>query len=328
MKSPYTGKEMKVAKELREMTFRKETFPVMFHYYICEDTKEKFEDEHFSELNHNQVINQYRVRHHVPFPEQILEIRLKYNLSAARISEILGMGANSWRNYEGGEVPSRANANLILMISEPKEFKDYIQKYSELEDKERDKILKHLQILKTDSCSCSDHLYRFYSQPDISTGFKAFDREKTKMVILFFAEKQSPYKTKMNKLLFYSDFVHFRNTAQSITGLRYAAIPHGPVPNHFEYLFEALVEEGIISKEITMTDFGELEQILPSGEEHFDPSLFTASELEAMEYISNIFKDTSASDIVEISHREPAWKDNFEGKKIIPFTYAFGLETV
>lgn len=328
MKSPITGKEMSVGKELRDMTYRKETYTVWFHYYQCEDTEEKFEDEHFSALNYNQVVNQYRVRHRIPFPEQIKEIRQKYDLSAARMADILGMGANSWRNYEDGEIPSRANANLILMISEPKEFKDYIQKYSELEDKERDKILKHLQIFKTDSCFCNDPLYRFYSQPDITTGFKAFNREKTKKVILYFAEQQSPYKTKMNKLLFYSDFVHFRNTAQSITGLRYAAIPHGPVPNHFEYLFEALVEEGIISKETTMTDFGELEQILPSGEEHFDPSLFNASELDAMEYVSNRFKDASASYIAEMSHREPAWKDNFEGKKIIPFTYAFGLETV
>ncbi|HAQ19912.1 MAG TPA: DNA-binding protein [Prolixibacteraceae bacterium] len=328
MKSPFTGKEMKVAKERREMTFRKETFPVVFHYYICEETGEKFEDEHFSVLNNNQVVNQYRVKHHIPFPEQIKEIRLKYDLSAAKMSEILGMGANSWRIYEGDEVPSKAHANLIQMIGKPENFEEYIQKYSELEEKERDKILKHVQKLKTDSCYCSDQLYRFNCQPDISTGFKAFDREKTKQVILYFAERQSPYKTKMNKLLFYSDFVHFRNTAQSITGLRYIAIPYGPVPNHFEYLFEALVEEGIICKEYTMTNIGELEQILPTGTVDFDQSLFTASELEAMEYIANTFKDTSASDIADISHREPAWKENMDEKRIISFSYAFGLETV
>jgi len=69
MKSPFTGKDMKVAKEWREMNFRKETFPVMFHYFICEDTGEQFEDELFSALNYNQVVNQYRVRHNIPFPE-------------------------------------------------------------------------------------------------------------------------------------------------------------------------------------------------------------------------------------------------------------------
>jgi len=328
MKSPYTGKEMKVVKEWRDMTFRKEKFPAMFHFYLCDESGEQFEDEHFSTLNYNQVVNQYRVRHHVPFPEQILEIRQKYNLSAARISEILGMGANSWRNYEDGEVPSRTNANLIQMISKPESFEEYLKNYSGLEEKECDKILKPVQKLKTDSCLCNDPLHRFYTQTDITTGFKAFNREKTKKVILFFAERQSPYKTKMNKLLFYTDFVHFRNMAQSITGLKYAAIPRGPVPNHFEYLFEAFVEEGIICKETTMTTYGEVEQILPSGKEHFDPSFFSASELEALDYVANTFKNTSASEIAEISHREPAWKENIDRKSIISFSYAFGLESV
>ncbi len=328
MKSPITGKEMKVAKEVRDMTFRKETFQVVFHYYICEESGEQFEDDHFSVLNYNQVVNQYRVRHHIPFTEEIKEIRAKYDLSAAKISDLLGMGINTWRNYEDGEIPSRANANLIQIISNPESFEKYIKEFSGLEEKDCEKILKPVQKLKIDSCFCNDPLCRFYFQPDITSGFKAFNRKKTKNVILYFAERQSPYKTKMNKLLYYTDFVHFRNTAQSITGLRYVAIPHGPVPNHFEYLFEAFVEEGIIFKVTTMTNFGELEQILPSEEVHFDPSIFSATELETLDYVANLFKDKSASEIADISHREPAWKENIEGKKIIPFSYAFGLETV
>lgn len=328
MKSPITGKEMSVCREMRNMTYRKESFPVVFHYYQCLDTSEQFEDEHYSELNFNQVVSQYRVRHHIPFPEQIIEIRQKYKLSALRISEILGMGANSWRNYEAGEVPSKTNANLIQMISKPEAFEEYIQKYSELDNIERAKVLWHVQVLKTDTCFCFDQLSRFQCQPDIDTGFKAFDREKTKHLILYFAECLAPYKTKLNKLLFYSDFDHFRGFAQSITGLKYVAIPHGPVPNHYEYLFEALVEEGIIRKEYSVTGYGEVEQILSSGKLKFDESLFSASELNSLRYIAEKFNELSATDIAEISHQEPAWKDNIDGKKIIPFHYAFGLVTV
>lgn len=328
MKSPFTGKEMKVAKELRDMTFRKEIFQVVFHYYQCEESGEQFEDEHFSTLNYNQIVNQYRIWHHIPFPEQIHKIRQQYKLSALKISDILGMGANSWRNYEAGEVPSKTNANLIQMISKPEAFEEYILKYSELDDVERSKVLKHIQLLKIDSCYGFDQLSRFQCQPDIETGFKAFDRVKTTHVILYFAECTQPYKTKLNKLLFYSDFVHFRNTAQSITGLKYAAIPHGPVPSQYEYLFEALVEEGIIRKEYAIIGYGEVEQILPADKMKFDASLFSSSEFESIKYIAEKFKDMTATDIAEISHQEPAWKDNIEGKKIIPFTYAFGLETV
>lgn len=57
MKSPFTENEMKVAREERYMTFRNETFQIVFHCYICEESGEQFEDEHFSDLNYNQVIN-------------------------------------------------------------------------------------------------------------------------------------------------------------------------------------------------------------------------------------------------------------------------------
>lgn len=328
MKSPFTGNEMKVVKELREMTFRKETFPVVFHTWVCEETGEQFEDERFSALNYNQVVNQYRVRHHIPFPEQISELRSKYELSAARMSEILGLGANSWRNYEAGEVPSKANANLIQMISHPNHFRDVIVKCSELEDKERNKILKHIHKQLLNSDCMGDPLFLFENQPDITTGFKSFNRRKTKQIILYFARQQKPYKTKMNKLLFYSDFVHFQNNAQSITGLKYKAIQHGPVPNNYDVLFSGLSDDTIIDIDCMMTDNGELERFLPGKGADFDPSIFSPAEMETLEYISNRFKNTSAREIVEISHKEPAWLNNIDNKSIISFQFAFHLETV
>ena len=63
MKSPFTGNEMKVVKEWRKMTFRRETYRILFHYYVCDETGEQFEDEDFANLNYNQVVNQYKIRY-------------------------------------------------------------------------------------------------------------------------------------------------------------------------------------------------------------------------------------------------------------------------
>ncbi|MDP3443618.1 MAG: DUF4065 domain-containing protein, partial [Ignavibacteria bacterium] len=268
------------------------------------------------------------VRHNIPFPEQIKAIREKYELSAKKISELLGFGTNTWRNYEDGEVPSRANANLIQMISKPESFEEYILKYSGLEEKEIEKVLKPVQNLKTDTCFCNDQFYRFNCQPDITTGLKAFDRKKTEQIITFFAGRLQPFKTKLNKLLFYTDFAHFRNIGQSITGLRYNAIQYGPVPLNYDILFGSLADLDIIDIEYDMTPFGEIEKILPNPQYKFDASLFTPTELEVMEYIADTFKNTSATEIAEISHREPAWIENINNKRIIPFSYAFRLETL
>ena len=42
------------------------------------------------ELTERQVHNLYRAKHHIPFPEEIKNIRLQYGLSAAKMSEVLG----------------------------------------------------------------------------------------------------------------------------------------------------------------------------------------------------------------------------------------------
>jgi len=77
-----------------------------------------------------------------------------------------------------------------------------------------------------------------------------------------------------------------------------------------------------------MTQNGEVEKILPNPKYPFDASLFSPSELGVFDQISEHFKDTTAGEIAEISHLEPAWKENIDGKKIIPFYYAFELENV
>src|SRR5258706_9520783 len=60
MKSPITGKEMVLKTDLIEHEFRKEKFDIVYHYYLCEDSGEKFEDERLTQLNLNQVYNQFR----------------------------------------------------------------------------------------------------------------------------------------------------------------------------------------------------------------------------------------------------------------------------
>ncbi len=77
MKSPITGKEMKLIKAHRSMNFRKETVEIVFHYYICEDSKEQFTTTALDELNMNQVYSRYRDKFNIPFPDEIARIHRK-----------------------------------------------------------------------------------------------------------------------------------------------------------------------------------------------------------------------------------------------------------
>lgn len=80
-----------------------------------------------------QVYRQYRERHGIPSPDDIKAIRMKYRVSAAKMSRILGLGANQYRLYESGEMPSLSNARLITLVSE----KDNFEKLKNLEEDSR-----------------------------------------------------------------------------------------------------------------------------------------------------------------------------------------------
>jgi len=53
-------------------------------------------------------------------PEEIKQIRGKYGLSQQSFARLLGIGEASMVRYENGQVPSKANANLIRAAKHPK----------------------------------------------------------------------------------------------------------------------------------------------------------------------------------------------------------------
>lgn len=119
---------------------------------------------------------------------------------------------------------------------------------------------------------------------DIESGFKQFDFQKFAQVVLFFAQKiEQLWKTKLNKLLFYADFLNFRESTVSLTGARYLKFNHGPVPQDYEMLFWSLKESGLINIRVAQAIDYSGELIQPLTE--FDPDVFTKEELEVLEQV-------------------------------------------
>jgi uncharacterized phage-associated protein len=132
----------------------------------------------------------------------------------------------------------------------------------------------------------------------------------------------------LNKLLFYTDFLHFKKTGRSLTGLRYAAIDFGPVPNHYSSLYEMMLDEGIIELSGNMTDFGYTERFhLPEGKQCYI-SVFSDAERETLSKVVAKFNNISTSDIVALSHKEEAWLQFNENKSLIPYTMAYFLKAI
>jgi len=332
MKSPITGKEMKLEKEYRTLSFRKEEFKVLYHYYLCEDSKEQFTDAKLDEINLIQLYNQYREAHHLPFPDEIIAIREKYKLPAIKIAEILGFGANVYRNYEAGEVPSESNARLIQLAKDPRKFKELVEISRVYEGNELKKVIKLIDSLIDEErknlvqINLQDYLLG-YKQPDIFTGYKIPSLEKLTEMTVFFTQELEPWKTKLNKLLFYADFLNYKKTCFSISGARYRAIDMGPVPNNFNSIFEYIANHDDV--DVYQTEFkdgGIGEQFKPNADRKFNPELFTETELAVLKEVVDKFGKKGTNDIINISHKEKAWKDNFEaGKKLINYNFSFEL---
>lgn len=331
MKSPITGLEMKLTKEQRSMIFRKETFDIVFHYYQCEDSREQFTSAALDELNMNQVYNQYRDKFNIPFPDEINNIRGKYGLSASKMSEILGFGVNSYRQYEAGEIPSVANAKLIQMVDDPQNFMEMTALCGTLDEKARGKYIQKAIFLAEEkkrnifNINFKEYLLGNHLA-DIYSGYRNPNFEKITEMVVYFSDKLSPFKTKMNKLLFYADFLMFKQSCFSISGMRYKAIEMGPVPINFQSIFEYLANKDEI--DIFTTEFPQGyigEQFKAKNNRPFRVELFSENELNVLEKVANVFKPTSTNEMIELSHLEEAWKKNEKNKSVISYEYAFDL---
>ncbi len=325
---------MKLTKKESSLTYRKEEFSYCSHTYLCEDSGEQFSSTALDELNLLQVHNQYRDKHNLPFPQEIKDIRQKYGLAASKMSEILGLGINSYRNYENGEVPSNANGRLIQMINDPRKFRDIVDLCETLSSNQKSRLIVKINaminVLTENQFFNSMETYLFGSKlPDSLTGYVKPNFYKLTEMVKFFAERLAPWKTVLNKLLFYSDFLAYRSQAYSMSGVRYRAIKMGPVPNNYNSIYEFMYNQGhidIINIPFSDTVFGY--KFKPSKEKEFQADIFSATEMDVLHKVAETFSKMNTNQIIEFSHNEKAWKENEHSKKLINYKYAFDIEQI
>ncbi len=332
MKSPITGKEMTLKRERVSLTFRKEEFSIYSHFFYCKQSKEQFTSTELDELNLIQVYNQYRDKHNLPFPSEIKEIRKKYRLSASKMADILGFGTNSYRNYENGEVPSNSNGRLIQMVSDPSKFRDIVDLCQTLSLDEKSKLFNKINELIQDSkknvFSIEMEGYLLGSRlPDSLSGYVKPDFFKLTEMVKFFSERLEPWKTVLNKLLFYSDFLAYRANCYSMSGVRYRAIKMGPVPNNYNSIYEFMSNEDLI--DVVNIPFSENVfgfKFRKSENKEFNSEIFSKMELDILEKVSSSFSSMDTNQIIEFSHKEKAWIENESERKIIDYNYAFAID--
>ncbi|MBP1990578.1 Panacea domain-containing protein [Paenibacillus eucommiae] len=107
-------------------------------------------------------------------------------------------------------------------------------------------------------------------------GYSEFSLDKFLHMILYFT-RRGVQKTKLMKLLWYSDFLYFKRQSVSISGATYCRRKFGPVPKdhdmtlaHLQHMNIIEVDETLYDDRITMTVI---------AKEPFDSTLFTEDEI-------------------------------------------------
>jgi putative zinc finger/helix-turn-helix YgiT family protein len=299
--------------------FRGETYRLFEAYYKCNKCNQEFTTEKVDQFNFNQVYNQYRERYNIPFPEQLKSVREKYELTYNQISEILGIGINQFRLYEKGELPTASNATLLSLIINPEGLKDIILHKQNYQNQNyfNDLLFQidnHLKEIKR--FDIKNYLFNSSIIPNKFTGYTLPDFEKFANIALLFI-KSAPFKVRLNKYLFYADFLYYKYFGKSISGCIYVALPLGPVPDNYSLIYGLLERENFISTELVDINSKEHDKFIPQKD--FDKSLFNEDELSILNFISKEFESKSTQELWQLSHDELAWKENINRKGIIDY---------
>ncbi|MCM1532188.1 MAG: hypothetical protein NC048_07735 [Bacteroides sp.] len=117
MQSPFADNDTALlCSEPAKAEYRGEIYSYTSYWYQCKKSGERFSTNESDALCTKQVHEQYRVRHHIPSVEEIVALRKRCKLSAAKMSALLGIGINQYRLYETGEMPSLSIGKILYAL--------------------------------------------------------------------------------------------------------------------------------------------------------------------------------------------------------------------
>lgn len=120
--------------------------------------------------------------------------------------------------------------------------------------------------------------------------------------------------TKLNKILFWSDFIAYGQTGKSITGQPYQRLKWGPAPRRLLPVRNALKDAEALA--IQTRDYGGNKQERPIALRVADLSAFTGEEIALVQRTIKDLWDGNATEVSELSHRTSAWQLAHDGEDI------------
>lgn len=305
-----------------------EEVEVQAQVLVCEDCNEEFYCEELDNATLIDAYNKYRRKHKLLLPEDIKKIRESYGLSQRSFAKLLNWGDKTIHRYENGSIQDRAHNSLLVLLKDPENMKTYLAENEHaLDEKYILKLSKLVDalIMENEKEVVCQSFYEFFpSEPSIDNGFKSFDYEKFASMVRYFANRgKDLLKTKLMKLLNYSDMIFYKENGISISGLKYVHLQYGPVPEKFDLLLEKLQEDKIVHIEIEYVGKYEQHKVVPDSGEF--EAVLADNEIAVLERVYKKFFTFGSVEISNYSHKEKGYTSTLP-REIIPYSYASDIE--
>jgi len=151
-----------------------------------------------------------------------------------------------------------------------------------------------------------------------------FQAAKFKELLLYLAQRSAGDPlfgaTKLNKLLFYCDFLAYGQLGRSVTGARYQRLKHGPAPRQLVPIQRELEAEGAMS--VQVRQFFNQVQKRPVAMRPPNLGLFSGEEIALVDMLLEVLRHYSASEVSALSHLEAGWQLVDDGEDI-PYESVF-----
>jgi hypothetical protein len=149
------------------------------------------------------------------------------------------------------------------------------------------------------------------------------DDAKLKELVIFIASRSQDDSrfgsTKLNKLLFFADFLAYVKLGKAITNHVYMRLPNGPAPKAMLPIIKQMISSQSLA--VQERDHYGRTQKVPIALREANLKLFSSEEIAIVTEVLDAFRKNNAKGISSLSHQFDGWR-LAEDREIIPYETA------
>jgi len=148
---------------------------------------------------------------------------------------------------------------------------------------------------------------------------------RLKELILYISERCAGHlkfgATKLNKILYFSDFLAYAHTGEPITGVEYMKLPNGPAPKKLVPIREQMRAAGELGIQEVWLRSGKIQKRTVNLRRP-NLSVFTAEQISIVDTVIEALSSANSDEVSDLSHKMVGWKVA-DAKEVIPYETIF-----